>query len=270
MSRCLCVVETALAAIVFVYVMKGAGESIYDINDMVTRRLNFRELSKYPGATIGGFLLRMCIPLDVLVLAGCAVWCVVWTGVRHSLCARRVKAAVDNIETISEGGINRPGRRSIDLYEYHDVITIGLRISKVVFVWINFQWLTLVPAVIIVGSVLSYSNNNWSVLNICELLFFFMYFFIFTILLCILVYCTVKSGEECRTQPLGLHARRLLFASTIVFAVVLYISPAPSTWRWSLMAIHAARVLILSVSLARQGDIDVELDGITERAGDMV
>lgn len=76
-----------------------------------------------------------------------------------------------------------------------------------------------------------------------------------------------KYGEEYRTQPLSFHTRALLWVSTAVIVIVVCFSPAPSTWRWSLVGIHTIRVLNVSASLLGQVGV-LNLDGITERAGD--
>lgn len=76
--------------------------------------------------------------LDVVACTGCAVWCAVWTGVFHSFCSSRVEGSVDNIKSINERGTNRPGLVDVDLFEYDDVIPIGLRISKVIYFRMDF------------------------------------------------------------------------------------------------------------------------------------
>ena len=265
-SMCWCVLETVLSTIVFLYVMKGAGETI---KDMRSGGLDFRELCNLSVGSIFGSLLLLFLPLNALVCTGCALCCAVWTGVSHSLCLSRVRAAVDDIDSAAGGGgINRPGGRcSVNLFEYHDVVTMGLRISKAVSVWVLFQVFFIMPVVGIVAHWMSYSSDNWSVLHVLKLVWMALYFVFFVFFLCAIAVIIVKSGEEYRTRPFHFHARVLLLTSAMVFAVLLYFSPAPSTWRWTLIAIHAIRVSNVLTSLFSQFGV---VDGMIARGGDML
>lgn len=238
------------------------------INDMRTGGLDFRELCNLSVGSILSSLLWILLPLNVLVCAGCAVWCAVWTGVSHSLCAWRVKAAVDKIESTSEGGINRPRQRcSLNLFEYHDVLTTGLQVSKVVSLWVLSQVLLFMPVVWILAQYLSYSNDTWSVLHVVTLAWMVLYVFLFVFFLCGAAVVILKSGEDYRTQPFHFRTRVLLVVSAMVFAMLLYFSPAPSTWRWTLIAIHSIRVSNVFTSLLCQVGV---VEGITEREVDLL
>lgn len=118
----LCVVETALSIIVFAYVIQRAEEIV---NDISLGDCHLKELGNLPVGQVYGYLARPLFPLEWLVCTGCAVWCAIWTGVSHSKRPSGVRAAVDDIVSINEGGINRLGRREITLFEVYDVITIG-------------------------------------------------------------------------------------------------------------------------------------------------
>lgn len=105
-----CIVETILSIIIFVHAMKEVVEMLKSPSD--------------------GDLL----PYDVLACTGCAVGCAAWTEVSHSFCPSTSEGAVDSIASINEGGVSRLGSDGVDLFEYHDVITTGLKIWKVVSV----------------------------------------------------------------------------------------------------------------------------------------
>lgn len=110
-----CIVETILSIIIFVHAMKEVVEMLKSPSD--------------------GDLL----PYDVLACTGCAVGCAAWTEVSHSFCPSTSEGAVDSIASINEGGVSRLGSDGVDLFEYHDVITTGLKIWKVVSVWSIYQ-----------------------------------------------------------------------------------------------------------------------------------
>lgn len=63
------------------------------------------------------------------------------SGLSHSICTFRVQGAVNSTTSIHEGEVDRLGRSrreaprgldGVDLFEYHDVTTISLNISRVV------------------------------------------------------------------------------------------------------------------------------------------
>lgn len=264
---CWCVVETVLSTIVFVYMMTGAGATI---NDTGAGGLGIGELCNLSSGMVVGYLLGIILPPYALVCTGCAVGSVAWTGVSHCLCASRVMAAVDNnIESIDEGGTHRVnfGRCSVNFFEYHDVVTIGLRISKVALLWSVFLVFGFLPVFGVVDQYLTNSNDTWSILNILTLLWMAMYWVLFTGLLVVATFLVLKSGVKYFTQPFHSRARVLLLVSTIMFAVLLWVSPAPSTWRWALLAVHTIRVSSVFASLL--GQIGV-VEGTTGRTGDML
>lgn len=161
-SMCWCVVETVLSTIVFVYMVKGAGAAMKDMGIGV---LYIKELRNLPSGTGGGYFLRTLFPVYALICTGCAVWSAAWTGMSHALCTSRMMAAVDTaIESIGAGTTS-----NVNLFEYHDVITIGLRISKVASISALFLFCGVMPVCVIVDQCLANSNDIWSVLNIFTL-----------------------------------------------------------------------------------------------------
>lgn len=79
-----------------------------------------------------------------------------------------------------------------------------------------------------------------------------------------MIFPILTSGVEYYTQPFHVRVRVLLLVSTMLFAVMLYLSPAPSTWRWALITVHAVRVSSVFAFLL---DRDGVVDGIAGHAG---
>lgn len=184
--------ETILSAIVFVYAMEEAVEILKRFSDDDFLRL------------------------DVLACTGCAMWCAVYTGMSRTFCTSRVEEAVDSIESIHAGGINRLG--PVDLFEYNEVFTVGLRIWEVVSVWILFQVLFLMSMLFLASFAAVYFLGYLWLFVVGFLLLSLIYF---TYLLCGLSYYILKSGEECGTQPLCFRARAMLLAFSMMHAVLL-------------------------------------------------
>lgn len=250
-SMCWCVAEAVLSTIVFVYALKGAVEIVQ--NQDVAR---------------GCFLFP-----PVVLCIGCAVW----TGVSHSLLAPRVQVAVNNIVSANAIEINRLGPVAwadtlsldgVDLFSYHDVLSLSLNVLKVVSAWLLLQVLSLgLTLCVVVYLLLAFTfavDAYW-------LLAVFVPLWLGTYARLMYKYGIVgrtwKLGEACRTQPFHPHVRPMLLVSSLVYAVLLYLSPVPAAWYWSLIATHTARALLILISLRWQSERAAE-GGVV--AGDLL
>lgn len=191
----------------------------------------------------------------VVVCIGCAVW----TGVSHSLCTARVRRAVDTIVATNASEISRVGPGDwadslsldrVDVFEYHDVITLSLYVLKVVSVWLLWQTLSLgVTLCVVIYLLLAFSIQTdvlW-VLGIFVALWLGCYFrLMYT---CRIVGRIWNLGEACRTRPFYRRVQPMLFVANLMYAVLLYLSPVPAVWYWCLIAMHTARALKVLASL---------------------
>lgn len=79
-----------------------------------------------------------------------------------------------------------------------------------------------------------------------------------------------KFGEAYRTQPFHFHARALLLVSSMAYAVLLYVSPVSSTWRYLLILAHTTRTLKVLLATARGPVEGMVIEASGEDAGDML
>lgn len=198
------------------------------------------------------------------------------TGVLHLVCPVRSKGAVNKIVSVNAGEMNRLGRGrwadclgvdGVDLFEYHDVITVALHISRVISVWIMFVCFALLLSFgVMLSLMLSYhfplGPTLWSILAA------YLWASIVTFFLCGATGRIWKSAEACRTQPFHFHARALLLVPTIVYAVLIYLLPVSCVWRWALIVTHTTRALKVLASLRGQNEPVVEAGG--EVAGEVL
>eukprot|EP00903_Cladosiphon_okamuranus_P010708 g10120.t1 len=235
---CWCIAESVLSTVVFVYALKGAVEIIE--NQDVAR---------------GCFLF----PLVVLCI-GCGVW----TGVSHSLCATRVQGAVNSIVSANASEIDRLGPVAwagslildgVDLFSYHDVLSLSLNVLKVVSAWLLLQVLSLgLTLCVVVYLLLAFTlacDPYWLLAVLVPL---WLAAYARVVYKYGIVGRTWKLGEMCRTQPFHSHVRPVLLVSSLVYAVILYLSPVPAAWYWSLIATHTARALLVLISLRRHSE----------------
>lgn len=230
---CWCIAEAVLSIIVFMYALEGAVEIIK--NQDVAR---------------GCFLFP-----PVVLCIGCAVW----TGVSHSIFAPRVQVAVNDIVSTNASEIERLGPVAwadplsldgVDLFSYHDVLSLSLNVLKVVSAWLLLQVLSLGLTVCVVIYLLlafSLASDAYWLLAVFVPLWLLTY--VRVMYKCGVVGRTWKLGEACRTQPFHSHVRPMLLISSLVYAVLLYLSPVPAGWYWSLIATHTARALLVLISL---------------------
>eukprot|EP00752_Nemacystus_decipiens_P010687 g9518.t1 len=235
---CWCVTEAVLSTIVFVYALRGAVDIIE--NQDVAR---------------GCFLFP-----PVVLCIGCAVW----TGVSHSVCAPRVQEAVDSIVSTNAIEIDRLGPVAwedslsldeVDLFSYHDVLSLSLNVLKVVSAWLLLQALSLGLTLCVVAYLLlafTFASDAYWLLAVFVPLWLATY--VRVMYKYGIVGRTWKLGEACRTQPFHVHVRAILLVSSLVYAVLLYLSPVPAAWYWSLIATHTARAVLVLISLRWQSD----------------
>lgn len=237
--------EAVLSTVVFVYAIKGAVEIIE--NQDVAR---------------GCFLFP-----PVVLCIGCAVW----TAVSHSICAPRAQGAVNSIVSTNASEIDRLGPVAwadslsldgVDLFSYHDVLSLSLNVLKVVSAWLLLQVLSLgLTLCVVVYLLLAFSLAS----DAYWLLAVFVPLWLGTYARVMYKYGVVgrtwKLGEACRTQPFHPHVQPMLLVSSLVYAVLLYLSPVPPAWYWSLIATHTARALTVLVSLRWQNERVTE-DGV--------
>lgn len=251
-SRCWCTAEAVLTTIIFVYAMIGAVEIVRD-----------QDVAR------GCFLFP-----PVVICIGCAVW----TGASHSLWTSRVRRAVGTIVSVNASEIGRLGPGSwadslsldrVDVFEYHDVITLSLYVLKVVSVWLLLQTLSLgVTLCVVIYLLLAFSIQRdalW-VLGI----FVALWVGCFCRLLCT---CGVagriwKLGEACRTRSFYARVRPVLLVANLLHAVLLYLSPVPAVLYWCLISMHTARAVKVLASLHARSD--GRADTSTVVAGDLV
>lgn len=249
--------ETVLSAAVFVYAIKGVAEIINDDCDF-------------------GWI---ALWINVVLCTGC----VVWTWLSHSICMFKAQGAVNKIKSIHEGEIDRLGcsRRAgsrgldgIDLFEYHDVITISLNVSKVISLWLLFVFFWLGVLLLLVICLVLFPFNVFSGVGsdfACTL----------SVSLCLWFVCytrlifsrgvigrIVTFGEAFRFQPFHVDVRALLLVSSMVYSLLLFFSPVPPMWRWSLITMRTIRTLKVWASLRGQNEGVMEARG--EVAGDML
>ena len=252
------IVEAALSTIVFGYATKRVVDSLCGQNVEVSS-----------GELARGWLMF----LPVLLCIGCTLC----TGVSHLVCPASSRAAVTNIESVNAHEMKRLGRGKwadslgvdgLDLFEYHEVITAASYISKVISVWILVVCFVLL---LFFGAVLVLMLSFHFPLGptLCKAIAAYLLASFFTFFLCSVAGRVWKSAGTCRTQPFHSHARAWLLVPTSVYAVLLlYLSLAPSTWRWSLIVTHTTRALKVLASLRGQEEVLVETGG--EDEGDML
>jgi len=206
------------------------------------------------------------------------IGCAVWTGASHSLWTSRVRRAVDTIVSTNASEIGRVGPGSwadslsldrVDVFEYHDVITLSLYVLKVVSVWLLLQTLSLgVTLCVVIYLLLAFSIQTdvlW-VLGIFVALWLGCFFrLMYT---CGVAERIWNLGEACRTRPFYARVRPVLLVANLLYAVLLYLSPVPSAWYWSLIAMHTARAVKVLASLRVRNEGAADISAVF--AGDLV
>lgn len=182
--------------------------------------------------------------------------CAVWPGICHCLCASRVHRAVNKIKSTNARGFDRLEDGSpegdldldgLDLYEYHDVVTITLNNSRVFFGWLlllcfGIGWLFCIVASFMLALPDPRSDPNELAVVIFVLSFSWLGWLTWLMHKYGVVGKIRKFGQAYRTQPFHVDVPALLLVSSAVYALFLCSSPAPSMWKWSLIATHTARV----------------------------
>lgn len=244
-----CIVETTLSTIVFVYAMLGAMEGPQ--NGFMDLQFNF---------------VRLCV---ALAAAGG-----IWPGA--SLCFLfRVQEAVHNTVLIDElettrlgrsGRADSPGLDGVNLFEYHDVVMIGLNVTAMVsfcllcvFWWWGTCVCFLISMVLVPFNIFSGTSPMfWCVFGV--LFVFWVGCYLMLICRSGLVGRFTTVGEACRTRPSYAQAQPLVLVSSALYAAFLCIPPIPWLCRWSLITTHTARAIKVWKSLDGQGGV-VEAHG---------
>ena len=236
-STCCCVVETVLSTIIFILTMKRTLGETHDW-------LDFGRNAPWFSVALG-------------------VGCGTWTGVSH-IFTYRVQEAVHNIVTIHECETNRLGRSGrgdsrglddVNLFEYHDIVTIGLDVTAVFYLlflcllwwlgvcfWFGLCWV-LLPFNLFSGP----NTTFWGVGGVGFIIWLGCYPW--------LIYKGGVVGkfrkfrEACRTRPSYARVQTLILLSSILCAVVFNVPLVPSLWRWSLIATHTTRAIKVYASL---------------------
>jgi len=258
-STCWCVLETVLSAFVFVHGIQRVALIVwYFPNDF-------------------GFYA----PWISVVL--CTA-CVVYTGLCGVICSSRVQNAVLKMKSDHESEIDllEHGRRAgsrglggIDLFEYHDVISISLNVSKVISCWLLFIVFVLGCCLLLIVNLLlfpfSFSSSKFNDgISVVAFLTSVCLWFVYYVRL---IYSRGVIGrimafrEECRSHPFHAHVQALLLMSSIAYAIFLYFSHISYSWFWSLILVRIVRMLKVWVDLHGQNQGSVSARG--EVAGDM-
>lgn len=254
-STCLCVLEAVLAAIVFVYT---ALYFVYSMRGSVKLSIEQDHRGFVHEALL--FVLFTALLLTdgvfgiVLFVTGCAVR----TGVAHSV------GRLNPSGGASPGDADRLERDrlaesleldGVNLFDFHEVVTTSVSILSGFLAWLLFQLVSLafsLPfAFLLVMSSIGASENLpvWLVFTALQLVASVRLFYALSV-----GDKFRKLEQSCRTQPSCKLVRAVLVLSSIAYAVVVCVSPAPPVWQWSLIVTHAARALKLLVSLRDQSE----------------
>ena len=189
--------------------------------------------------------------LSVAILAFCGIW----TGGSFFF-SSRVEEAVHNIVSMHErettqlgrgGRADCPGLAGVNLFEYHDVVAIGLNVTAVVSLsllcvcrWLGVCFFCGLALVLVPFNIFSgVPSMFWGVFGALFVLWCGCYLW--------LIYRSAVFSrfrnlrEACRTRPSYAHVQALILVSSLLFSVFLCFPPIPPLWRWSLIATHTAR-----------------------------
>lgn len=218
------------------------------------------------------------VRLSVALGAGCGIW----TGVSHSVFSFRVQKAVQNIVSIDEretgllglsGPADSPRLDRVNLFEYLDIVTIGLNVTAVAslslacLLWYWGAWFFFLLCWALEG-INFFSGPSpfvWHMFAVSFVLWCGCY-----------VWLIYRSGivgrfrrlrEACRTRPSYTHVQALVLLSSTLYAVCLRLIPLPSLWCWSLITAHTARAIKVWNSVDGQSGV-VEAQG--QFSGDRV
>lgn len=155
------------------------------------------------------------------------------------------------------------GVDGVDLFEFHEVVTVASRFSRVVSVWILLVCSTLLLSFgVVLFLMLSYhfplGPTLWSAIAA------YLLAASVTLLMGGAAGRIWRSAGACRTQPFHPRTRALVLVATMVYIVLLHFCPAPSTWGWSLAVIHTTRALKVLASLRGQDNGVVDTAGVED------
>lgn len=196
--------------------------------------------------------------------------CGIWIGA--SLCFTfSVQRAVHSIVSIHEretrsGRADSPGLDGVNLFEYHDVVTIGLNVMAVVSVCLLCLFWSLGVCFFFVLTMMLVPFSFFSGAGQTFLRVFIVFFIIWCWCYLWLIYKLGLVGrfrnlrETCRSRPFSAHVQTLVLVSSALYAAFLCLPPIPWVWRWSLITTHTARAIKVWKSLGGQGGV-VEAHG---------
>lgn len=273
----LCGLEAIVSTIVFAYTINKVSE--FAVGSAGTDTGKWKAIQAlFPGwMMIADFDNPGFLPLPpVLIFTGCAIW----TGISHTFfCTwkRRGESTPTNDEVsrlererLSES-VDLDG---VDLFDYREIVGFSLDACKGFSMWVFYQlfsflftcaWIMLLVVNFSFGSRveltagLALAFALWLSGCTCVLLRKFGFISRFR-----------KLGQACRTQPRSYAVKGLLMESGVWYAAVLYVSPAPAVWRWSLAVTHIARSLKLLHSLRGRGEVALGAGGEVEDVGEVV
>lgn len=247
--------ETVLSTVVFVYAVKAATEETCELADFS----------------------RNMLRLGVAMGAACGIW----TGI-SCVFTVRVQQTVSNIVSMNRREINRlghngqagsPDLRGVNLFEYHDVVTIGLNVTVVVSISLLCFFFWVVVCVLFALCMLLVP---WNIFHSPPPEFWFAFCALFVVWLGCYSRLIYKWGivgtfrnfrEACCTRPSCGNVKALLLGSSLLYAVLLNLSPLPALWCWSLITTHTARAITVYVLLKDQFGVEAAHG---ELSGDML
>lgn len=230
----------------------------------------------FPGWTLFADLDYLgFLPLPpVLIFTGCAVW----TGISHTFGVwKRKGASTPNEASLLQreqpsGFVDLDG---VDLFDYREVVEFSLNTCGGFSIWVLYQLASFLFACAwFFWLAVSFSfSSRGPYLSAGLALTFALWLSGCTYLLLRnfgLLRRFSNLREACRTQPRSYAVKGLLLEFGMWYATVLYFSPAPPVWRWSLIVTHIARSLKLLYSLRNRGEAALGAGGKVEEAGEVV
>lgn len=177
-------------------------------------------------------------------------------GVSHCLCKSRVHRAVNEIKSRNARDIDRLEDGSqetaldldcLDLYEYHDVVTMAVINSRVILglllvLCFGMGWGFCLGLFFVLAPPGPRSDPSGLAAVAFVLSCSWLAWFAWSMRKYGVVGKIRNCGEACRVQPFHVDAPALLLVPSVLYALFLCFFLAPSVWKWSLIATHTARV----------------------------
>jgi len=224
----LCGLEAIVAMVVFTYTTQRVAEVVPRICGIADARDNMIVVffpfwgALWDYCDGSGFLELM----PLLIYTGCAVW----TGVSRILCAwKRSRASSPREPTLEPETAAESSNPDGVFYhfDYLELVGFSLNVARAISIWAFYQLISLAFSCVWflwLSFTFSFSSEG-PMLSSRIIVIFALWLWGWAYLL------LLKFG--------------LLLVSGVGYAIVLYISRAPSVWRLSLAVTHVARWLIL-------------------------